>query len=161
MGRLLPSFKLATSFWHFICNYAGSSCLSIEEPHLESVLIDRHIWTGLLAPCQVCNVYPHTAQAGAVGIQVHSKQALEPILHFVLQVQKALAQCRQLVADEICPWAVLSVWGFAGQPVSWLDAPVNIPVDCGGENDFSIVVLPRDQYMLMVASGVGDCFQTV
>ena len=77
------------------------------------------------------------------------------------QVRKALEHCQQLVAEGHCPWAILSVWGFTGQPISWLGSLVNSPENAGGENDYSIVVLPQKQYMLMVASGQGDSFQTI
>ena len=79
----------------------------------------------------------------------------------VAQVRKALEHCQQLVAEGRCPWAILSVWGIMGQPVSWMGSPVNADERGGGENDYSIVILPQKEYMLMIASGQGDSFQTL
>ena len=72
-----------------------------------------------------------------------------------------MEHCKQVVRDGSCPWAVLSVWGFTDQPVSWLGAPPNAMPGSGGGNDYSIVILPDNDYMLMVASGPEDSFQTV
>ncbi|DBB08408.1 TPA: hypothetical protein ACH3X3_008561 [Trebouxia sp. C0006] len=77
------------------------------------------------------------------------------------QVQKAVKLGQQLVHEGKCPWAIVSAWGFKGQPISWIGAPPNSASSVDGENDYSIVILPDGQYMLLVASGSGDSFQTV
>lgn len=78
-----------------------------------------------------------------------------------MQVQEAVKLGRQLVEDSICPWAIVSVWGFTGQPISWMGSPPNSAPSERGQNDYSIVILPGSQYVLLVASGDGDAFQTV
>ncbi|KAA6429272.1 MAG: hypothetical protein FRX49_00668 [Trebouxia sp. A1-2] len=77
------------------------------------------------------------------------------------QVQKAVKLGQQLVHEGKCPWAIVSAWGFKGQPISWIGAPPNSASSVDGENDYSIVILPDGQYMLLIASGSGDSFQTV
>ena len=79
----------------------------------------------------------------------------------ILQVQQALKLGLQLVKDASCPWAIVSAWGFANQPISWLGAPPNTGSCDEGENDYSIVILPGGAYILFAASGTGDSFQTV
>ena len=78
-----------------------------------------------------------------------------------LQVQEGLQSVRQLVCDGSYPWAIVSVWGLTGQPVSWLDAPPSRSVLTEGQNDYSICILPHNDYILMVASGNADPFWTV
>jgi len=77
------------------------------------------------------------------------------------QVQKAVKLGQQLVHEGKCPWAIVSAWGFKGQPISWIGAPPSSASSVDGENDYSIVILPDGQYMLLIASGSGDSFQTV
>ena len=79
----------------------------------------------------------------------------------LMQVQEAVKLGRQLVEDSICPWAIVSVWGFTGQPVSWMGSPPNSASSERGQNDYSIVILSGGRYVLLVASGDGDAFQTV
>ncbi len=78
-----------------------------------------------------------------------------------VQVQQAVKLGQQFVSDGSCPWAIVSAWGFTGQPVSWLGGPANTASDNEGQNDYSIVILPDGTYILLVASGIGDSFQTV
>ena len=78
-----------------------------------------------------------------------------------LQVQEAVKLGQQLVHEGRCPWAIVSAWGFNGQPISWIGASPNSASSIDGENDYSIVILPDGQYMLLIASGSGGSFQTV
>ena len=68
---------------------------------------------------------------------------------------------QRLVEDGTCPWSIVSVWGFTGQPISWMGSPPNSASSESGQNDYSIVILPGGRYVLLVASGNGDAFQTV
>ena len=79
----------------------------------------------------------------------------------VLQIEQAVKLAQQLVHGGTCPWAIVSVWGMTGQPVSWLETPPNNTLPIEDQNDYSICVLPNDVCILMVASGQGDSFQTV
>lgn len=72
-----------------------------------------------------------------------------------------LESAKEHVVQKLCPWAVVSVWGYVGQPITWLDSPPSTGLLTERENDYSIVVLPNDQYILFVVSGSGDSFQTV
>lgn len=78
-----------------------------------------------------------------------------------LQVEQVVKSAQQLVCGGTCPWAIVSVWGMTGQPVSWLDTPPNNSMPTEAQNDYSICILPRNEYILMVASGNADPFQTV
>ena len=68
---------------------------------------------------------------------------------------------QQHVKDGNCPWAIVSVWGFAGQPVNFTGAPPTVGAEDECKSDYSIIILPHEEYVLMVASGNGDTFQTV
>lgn len=50
---------------------------------------------------------------------------------------------------------------MTGQPVSWLDTPPNKSMPMDDQNDYSICILPQNQYILMVASGNADAFRTI
>ena len=78
-----------------------------------------------------------------------------------VQVEKIVKNAQQLVSSGSCPWAIVSVWGMTGQPVSWLDTPPNNSMPMDDQNDYSICILPQNQYILMVASGHADPFWTV
>lgn len=78
-----------------------------------------------------------------------------------VQVEQIVKNAQQLVCNGSCPWAIVSVWGMTGQPVSWLDTPPNKSMLMHDHNDYSICILPQNVYMLMVASGSADPFQTV
>lgn len=78
-----------------------------------------------------------------------------------LQINEGVQCVRQLVSNGGYPWAIVSVWGLTGQPVSWLETPPNRSSLTDGQNDYSICILPHNQYILMVASGNADPFQTV
>lgn len=146
---------------------------------MQELALHKNTWTGLVAPCQVvstllnticcCSLNSHVALMRSLSA-TFDKQAL-PLLAYVvalvvsiswgLQVQKAVKLGQQLVHEGKCPWAIVSAWGFKGQPISWIGAPPNSASSIDGENDYSIVILPDEQYMLLVASGSGDSFQTV
>lgn len=79
----------------------------------------------------------------------------------MVQVEQALQSARKHVADRICPWAVMSVWGYASHPMPWMDSPPASGAQSERENNYCVVVLPNDQYIMFVASGSGDSFQTV
>ena len=68
---------------------------------------------------------------------------------------------RRLVAEGACPWAALLAWGFVDSPVSWGDAEHSRGDALGGENDYVILLLPDDEYMLFVLSGAGDAFRKI
>lgn len=78
-----------------------------------------------------------------------------------LQIEEALKSVRQLVRNGSYPWAIVSVLGLTGQPVSWLETPPNRSIPVDEQNDYSICILPQNEYMLMVASGNADPFRTV
>ena len=78
-----------------------------------------------------------------------------------MQVEQALQSAQEQVAKQLCPWAILSVWGYTDQPMPWLGCPPSSGLVTEKANDYSIVVLPDMQYILFVASSSGDTFQTV
>ena len=158
---------------------AGHDWHNLDEQHMQDVALHQNTWTGLVAPCQVgssllnaiysCSLISHVTLMPSLSVTL-DKQAM-PLLAYVvalvvslswgLQVQKAVKLGQQLVHEGKCPWAIVSAWGFKGQPISWIGAPPNSASSVDGENDYSIVILPDGQYMLLIASGNGDSFQTV
>lgn len=58
-------------------------------------------------------------------------------------------------------WAAVHVWGFPDAPVSWHGAPHGRGPILGGENDYTLLLLPGDQYVLFVAAGEGDSFGSI
>ena len=79
----------------------------------------------------------------------------------LLQVEQVVKHAQHLVCSGSCPWAIVSVWGMTDQPVSWLDTPPNKSMPMEAQNDYSICILPGNEYILMVASGNADTFRTV
>ena len=63
--------------------------------------------------------------------------------------------------DAGCEWAAVHVWGFRDAPVSWHGARHGRGPLLGGENDFTLLLLPRDQYVLFIAAGEGDGFSRI
>lgn len=70
----------------------------------------------------------------------------------------AITLCRDEVSRGACPWAAVMVWGFVDAPVSWQGAEHGRGPIMGGENDYILLVLPEDQYVLFVSAGEGDSF---
>jgi len=158
---------------------AGHHWHNLNEQHMEEVALHKNTWTGFVAPCQVvssllhdmccCSLTSHVALMCSLSVTI-DKQAT-PLSAYVvalvvsvfwgLQVQEAVKLGQQLVHEGRCPWAIVSAWGFKGQPISWIGASPNSASSIDGENDYSIVILPDGQYMLLIASGSGDSFQTV
>jgi len=65
-----------------------------------------------------------------------------------------LRMLRSIVESGRVPFAVLSVWGFEHAPVSWSK---NEHWSLGaGENDYTFVVLPHDNYLLYRSVGESD-----
>ncbi len=83
----------------------------------------------------------------------------------VHNVEHALRQtrccCRQQVNAAGYAWAAVHVWGFRDAPVSWHGARHGHGPLLGGENDYTVLLLPGDQYVLYVAAGEGDHFSSI
>ena len=77
------------------------------------------------------------------------------------QVEACISEARKCVDSGQCPWAAVSVWGFADSPVSWAGAEHSRDHVMGGENDYVIMLLPEQQYVLFVLSGACDGFRKV
>jgi len=60
-----------------------------------------------------------------------------------------------------CAWAAVHVWGFQDAPVSWHGAVHGHGPMLGGENDYTVLLLPGGQYVLYVAAGEGDHFSSI
>lgn len=73
-------------------------------------------------------------------------------------ITDAITLCRDEVGRGACPWAAVYVWGFVDAPVSWLGTEHGCGPVMGGENDYIVLVLPNDQYVLFVSAGEGDGF---
>lgn len=73
-------------------------------------------------------------------------------------IMEAITFCRDEVARGVCPWAAVSVWGFVDAPLSWQGTEHGRGPGMGGENDYILLVLPGDQYVLFVSAGEGDGF---
>ena len=56
------------------------------------------------------------------------------------------------------PWIVLHVWGFKDAPVAWDGCSHSVTSDISGENNYTLIILPRGHYLLFVAAGRGDGF---
>ena len=131
---------------------------------MEQVSLQRDLWTGLVVPQQVwillfvC-IPGSTRHTRGVFPNVGSFHTQHEKLS--VQVEQGLKTAQQLVSDGSCPWAIVSVWGVTGQPVSWLETPANKSMPMDQQNDYSICILPQNEYILMVASGSADPFQTV
>ena len=63
--------------------------------------------------------------------------------------------------DAGCEWAAVHVWGFQDAPVSWHGARHGRGPLLGGENHFTLLLLPRDQYVLFIAAGEGGGFSRI
>lgn len=68
---------------------------------------------------------------------------------------------RQQVDKGSCAWAAVHVWGFQDAPVSWHGAMHGHGPMLGGENDYTVLLLPGGQYVLYVAAGEGDHFSSI
>ncbi|CAL8467676.1 g7214 [Coccomyxa elongata] len=73
-------------------------------------------------------------------------------------ITDAITLCRDEVGRGACPWAAVYVWGLVDAPVSWLGTEHGFGPVMGGENDYIVLVLPDDQYVLFVSAGEGDGF---
>ena len=65
--------------------------------------------------------------------------------------------CRSLLnSPSACqvPWLAVTVWGFADCPVTWKQNEHGYSI--GGENLYSFIVFPGDQYWLYTAMGSND-----
>ena len=79
-----------------------------------------------------------------------------------MQVRKAVLLAQGLLQPYQLPWVALTVAGYSQCPVAWTVprkgqacAPCSL---YGGDNLFTILLLPGGQYILFVASSDG-CFQ--
>lgn len=73
-------------------------------------------------------------------------------------ITDAITLCRKEVGCGACPWAAVHVWGFVDAPVSWQGTEHGCGPVMGGENDYVVLLLPDDQYVLFVSAGEGDGF---
>ncbi|KAL6073530.1 Ribonuclease P protein subunit p40 [Balamuthia mandrillaris] len=71
-------------------------------------------------------------------------------------ITQCLNLARKHVREGIVPFAIVSVWGFQDSPVSWGKHQHSFLY--GGENDYTFVVLPHEQYLLYLATGTFDTF---
>jgi len=72
-------------------------------------------------------------------------------------IENLLTETRKLVETKKVPWAALTITGFEDAPLSWGNsehgADDSLP---GGENDYTFVVLPDNQYWLFSAISKND-----
>ncbi|KAK3260054.1 hypothetical protein CYMTET_30973, partial [Cymbomonas tetramitiformis] len=66
------------------------------------------------------------------------------------QIMQAVEKCKGWISDGSTPWAVVNVWGFADTPVAW--GSTEHGFTSGGENDYSVLLLPGDQYISFCAT---------
>eukprot|EP00210_Caulerpa_lentillifera_P006777 g6476.t1 len=94
------------------------------------------------------------------------------------QVNEAVSMGRKTVADNGVPWIALRVSGFKDAPLSFSPCGLEeenhfcdfsqlwrsdhaVLDDVSGENDYLLLILPKDQYYLFVNVGSGDNFTTM
>ena len=78
-----------------------------------------------------------------------------------LHSDKSIHMRRQQVNRAGYAWAAVHVWGFQDTPVSWHGACHGHGPLLGGEDDYTVLLLPGDQYVLYVAAGEGDHFSSI
>lgn len=93
--------------------------------------------------------------------------------HFIL---KAVSRCRTILTEKKLPWIAVHVHGFTDTPLSFWSpvcddgrTPFDRLVeydhavldDLSGENDFLLLLLQNDQFVLFVAAGSGESFRTL
>eukprot|EP01127_Copromyxa_protea_P024693 TRINITY_DN9850_c0_g1_i1.p1 TRINITY_DN9850_c0_g1~~TRINITY_DN9850_c0_g1_i1.p1 ORF type:complete len:349 (+),score=44.12 TRINITY_DN9850_c0_g1_i1:125-1048(+) len=71
-------------------------------------------------------------------------------------VLKQLNFLRQQVDSGALPWASLTVWGFEDTPISWRECQHFHSIS--GENDYSFLILPGDNYVMSLTVGPEDEF---
>lgn len=75
-----------------------------------------------------------------------------------VQIEQCVEEARKAVASGPCPWTCVVVRGFDGAPISWAGAEHSTSACGGGENDWALLVLPRNHYIRFVLSGRLDVF---
>ena len=61
---------------------------------------------------------------------------------------------RNLVQSSNIAWVALTVWGFVDSPVAWKQNDHGHFL--GGENLYTFVIFPGDEYWIYVATGSHD-----
>jgi len=67
-----------------------------------------------------------------------------------------LETIRTMVKEKQIPWAAINVWGFADSPISWSNHEHRFTLS--GENDYTFIVLPEDNYWHFVSVSSNDTF---
>jgi hypothetical protein len=52
-------------------------------------------------------------------------------------------------------WVAINVWGFPASPVAWTGQEHSMGTSQGGENDYTVVLLPDDEYHVLASVGSG------
>eukprot|EP00898_Chlorokybus_atmophyticus_P005156 jgi/Chlat1/5641/Chrsp369S05395 len=107
-------------------------------------------WSSTQVDASVPNTAPHSDDTSASStVAARWTGMLAPA-----QVLAAIDFARSTVASKQLPWAVVSVWGFADSPVSWHRAEHGFAFT--GENDYALLLLPSDNYILFSVAGNHD-----
>ncbi|KAL1919763.1 uncharacterized protein VTP21DRAFT_1694 [Calcarisporiella thermophila] len=69
-------------------------------------------------------------------------------------VVQLLDSCRQYIHTR--PWISINIWGFKDSPFSWRGSEHGYLVN--GENNYSIMLLPREDYVIFQQLGAYDTF---
>jgi len=137
-----PRFYLDSEFVHALYDWFG--CL---HNRISSVLGSH-----MLEPF-VSSFQPAIDMKSLSGV-AYSFQGLLPsefVLQQVRHFRKILAE-----TEGSIPWISVTVWGFEDSPISWGDNQHHFLLS--GENDYTIVLLPHNAYLLFIALGTHDTF---
>jgi len=87
--------------------------------------------------------------AAAPGVESCSLVPPEMVHALVAHGRDVLAQ----LGDERCPWVAVAIWGFNDSPVAWDERKEHGATE-GGENDYILVLLPDQQYLIFTMNGL-------
>ncbi len=160
-----PAMKLRPGLHHVLCHSQPpllQDCPQVGtflQPH-QRALRDSHgvAWCSLNRSAS-----PAAAvQCNHIALLFLSAEDSATQISMAMQVRKAVLLAQGLLQPNKLPWAAITVAGYSQCPVAWTVphkgqacAPCRL---YGGDNPFTILLLPGGQHILFVASPDG-CFQ--
>lgn len=165
----MPQFA---SFFAGLAEREAAACSGPERKQaLSAALSDAYDWLGLVA-CRFTDVLQRklpdeyvstfTGIPDAIECQAEGQLSCVRWRGLISPVfgKTVFEKAQQAVRSGKVPWAALTGWGFPDAMVSWTQTEAKLKREHGyvvnGSNNYTLLLLPNDEYFLLQALGPHD-----